>query len=168
MLETDRLLLRPHIVEDFPACFAMWQEPEVVQYITGKPATEDEAWFKLLRNIGGWQALGYGLFAMIERETGSFVGEIGFSDFRRGLGDDFDPFHEAAWVLARAGQNRGYATEAGHAVHDWLDEQFHPQKTVCIISPGNLPSIQLASKLGYKPFGDANYKDDVVTKFERR
>lgn len=167
MIETDRLLLRPHVAGDFNACFAMWQEPEVVRYITGKPATEDEAWFTFLRNVGGWEVLGYGIFAMIEKETGRFVGQIGFSDFRRGLGPDFDPFHEAAWILAGAGQNKGYASEAGHAVHSWLDGKFHPDKTVCIISPDNLASVQLATKLGYKPVGDAMYKEDVVSKFER-
>lgn len=167
MIETERLLLRPHIATDFPDFKAMSQDPEVMQYIGRKPSTDDEAWLRFLAHFGRWKLLGYGLFAIIEKETGLFLGDAGFSDFRRGLGTDFDPFHEAAWILSTAGQNKGYASEAMTAAHIWLEKQYKPKKTVCIISPENEPSIRLASKLGYQKTGLGNYKDSDVIMFER-
>ncbi len=167
MIETERLLLRPHIATDFPDFKAMSQDPEVMQYIGRKPSTDDESWLRFLAHFGRWKLLGYGLFAIIEKETGLFLGDAGFSDFRRGLGSDFDPFHEAAWILSTAGQNKGYASEAMTAAHIWLEKQYKPKKTVCIISPENEPSIRLASKLGYEKTGLGNYKDSDVIMFER-
>ena len=167
MIETERLLLRPHIATDFPDFKAMSQDPEVMQYIGRKPSTDDESWLRFLAHFGRWKLLGYGLFAIIEKETGLFLGDAGFSDFRRGLGSDFDPFHEAAWILSTAGQNKGYASEAMTAAHIWLEKQYKPKKTVCIISPENEPSIRLASKLGYQKTGLGNYKDSDVIMFER-
>ncbi len=167
MIETERLLLRPHIASDLAAYTAMSQDPEVMQYIGREPSTGDEAWLRFLAHFGRWKLLGYGLFAIIEKETGLFIGDAGFSDFRRGLGSDFDPFHEAAWILSTAGQNKGYAFEAMTAAHIWLEKQYKPEKTVCIISPENEPSIRLASKLGYQETGIGNYKDSDVIMFER-
>lgn len=167
MIETERLLLRPHAIEDFEACYAMWQDPAVVKYISGTPATEAEAWLRFLGYVGRWQVMGYGIFALIEKSSGRFVGEVGYSDFRRGLGPDFDPYHEAAWILATAGHGKGYGLEAMTAVQKWLDEKLSPDKTVCIISPENIPSIRLAEKLGFRSTGDADYNQKTVRLFER-
>jgi len=167
MIETERLLLRPHVAGDFEACRAMWQDPAVVAYISGTPSTEAEAWSRFLGYFGRWQLMGYGMFALVEKSSGQFLGEVGYSDFRRGLGPDFDPFHEAAWVLASAGHGKGYALEAMTAVQQWLDEKFSPDKTVCIINPENAPSIALAEKLGFHATGDADYNHNRVRLFER-
>ena len=167
MIETERLLLRPHIADDFDACRAMWQDPAVVKYIGGTPASEGEAWLRFLGYFGRWQLMGYGLFALIEKSSGQFMGEVGFSDFRRGLGPDFDPYHEAAWVLATAGHGKGYAREAMTAAQRWLDEKFSPAKTVCIISPENISSIRLAERLGFHATGEGQYNQKTVTLFAR-
>ena len=86
MIETERLLLRPHIADDFEACRAMWQDPAVVKYISGKPATEAEAWLRFLGYFGRWEIMGYGLFALIEKSTGQFMGEWDLATFGADLG----------------------------------------------------------------------------------
>ena len=85
----------------------------------------------------------------------------------RALGPDFDPYPEAGWVLARAAQGKGYATEAGQAAHAWFDSQFGPQRSVCIIDPENGASLGVAAKLGYSPFGNTVYHEKTLTKLER-
>lgn len=166
-IETERLVLRPHIASDFDAYKAMSQDPEVMQFIGREPSKDDEAWLRFLAHSGRWAFCGYGLFAVIEKETDRYIGDAGFSDFRRGLGPDFDPFHEAAWMFSTAGQGKGYAFEAMSAAQKWADEKFSPQKTVCIISPDNGPSIKLAGKLGYRETEISRYKDSDVIMFER-
>jgi RimJ/RimL family protein N-acetyltransferase len=59
-LETSRLVLREHAVQDFEALYAMWSEPAVYRHIIGRPATREEAWNRLLRYSGHWSRLGYG------------------------------------------------------------------------------------------------------------
>jgi RimJ/RimL family protein N-acetyltransferase len=84
-LETGRLILRPHRREDFDSCAALWANPDVVRYIGGKPFTREEVWARLLRYAGHWQWLGFGFWALEEKETGAFAGELGFAEFMRDL-----------------------------------------------------------------------------------
>ena len=48
VLESARLKLRAHGLDDFAPCAAMWADPIVARYIGGKPLSEEEAWTKLL------------------------------------------------------------------------------------------------------------------------
>lgn len=168
MIETDRLILRQHTRDDFPAYHAMNVDPRVIQYVAaGKPMTEEESWNRLMRNAGFWPILGYGLFAVVEKASGRFVGLNGLANFNRGLGEDFDPFPEAAWSSSGETHGKGYATEAALASHDWFHTTFGPQRTVCIIDSENAPSLRLSEKIGYRAYGEAVYKDKRVIKFER-
>ena len=166
MIVTERLILSPTAVSDFDDCHAARTDPEVMHFIGG-PASSEDTWLKLLRNIGHWSAYGHGLFTVRERHGGRFVGDVGLATFHRDLGADFDPFPEAAWVLARSAHGKGYATEAVQAAHEWFFSRREAVRTVCIIAPDNLPSIRVAERLGYRPFGQTLYKDKAVTKFER-
>jgi RimJ/RimL family protein N-acetyltransferase len=166
MIVTERLILSPTAASDFDDCHAARTDPEVMHFIGG-PASSEETWLKLLRNIGHWSAYGHGLFTVRERHGGRFVGDVGLATFHRDLGANFDPFPEAAWVLARPAQGKGYATEAIQAAHEWFFTQREAVRTVCIISPENLPSVRVAERIGYRPFGEATYKDKTVTMFER-
>lgn len=168
MIETERLLLRPHTLKDFDDMLAVSSDVGVMRFLARNvPSTANEAWTRLLRNIGHWSALNYGQFAVIEKQSGLYAGDTGLADFRRELGDDFDLHPEAAWVFAGRVHGKGYATEAARAVHEWFDRTRGRMRTVCIVHPENAASINVARKLGYAAYGEAIYKDDRVIKFER-
>jgi len=132
-----------------------------------KPMSREDTWNRLLRFAGHWALLGYGMFIVEERVTGLVVGEVGLADFHRGLGEDFDPFPEFAWIMASDVHGRGYATEAATAALDWMEGVHAPERTVCIIDPDNAPSLRVAEKLGFHRFGNAEYKDKPVLKLRR-
>src|ERR1700730_13663720 len=115
VLESERLKLRGHRLEDFVHCAAMWADPEVARYIGGKPHTEEESWARLLRYVGHWSLLGFGYWVVEEKATGNFVGEIGFADYKRDLEPWFKGVPEIGWVFASHAHGRGYATEAVRA-----------------------------------------------------
>ncbi|GAB5486724.1 MAG: GNAT family N-acetyltransferase [Parasphingorhabdus sp.] len=167
MIETERLFLRTYEPTDFDQFKSLVQDPEIMKHIGREPSTDDDAWLRFLANAGRWQLLGYGLFAVFEKASGAYVGDTGFSDFKRQLGPDFDPYHEAAWLFVREMHGKGYAFEAASAAHDWLDQKFRPTKSVCIINPENSPSIRLAEKLGYFSVGEGLYRGDTVIMFNR-
>jgi len=77
ILESPRLLLRGHRLEDYANCTALWGDPRVTQYIGGKPLTAEEAWVRLLRYVGHWALLGFGYWVIEEKTTGTFLGEGG-------------------------------------------------------------------------------------------
>ena len=166
-IETERLLLRPHAIEDFDALRAMIRDPEVMRHITRAVPSDEDIWNRLLRYIGHWAAFGFGIFAVIERETGRCIGGAGFADFRRGLGDAFAASPEGAWVFAREAHGRGIAFEATQAMHAWFDAQPFGGRSVCIIDPENAPSLGVARKCGYREYARTTYADHPTILLER-
>lgn len=159
MIETSRLILRPHRIADFEDWYAMFRDRDLFRFISAPAPTREDAWNRLLRYAGHWALLGYGLFAVTDRADGRFLGEVGLADFHRGLGPDFDGVPEAAWIMSRATHGRGLAQEAVRAAHDWLARAHAPARTVCLIQPDNAPSLRLAQHLGYRIFGRTTYRD---------
>ncbi len=167
VIETARLRLRPHRLTDLEARCAMTGDPHVMRFIGGRTQDREENWARLLRYAGHWALLGHGLFAVEERASGRFAGEVGCADFHRGLGEDFDRAPEAAWVLDRWAEGRGYAFEAVAAALDWHGHAFAAPRTVCIIAPDNAPSLRLAARLGFRAYREAVYHDRPVILHER-
>jgi RimJ/RimL family protein N-acetyltransferase len=166
-LETDRLTLRGHTLDDFSECVAMWADPEVTRYIGGRPSAEDEVWTRLHRYVGHWVLLGFGYWVVREKQTGRFVGEVGFADFKRAVEPSFGGAPEIGWVLSPWAHGKGFATEAVRAAIAWGDAHFGRVRTVCMISPENVPSIRVAEKCGYKEFARTIFKGDDTLLFER-
>jgi RimJ/RimL family protein N-acetyltransferase len=167
VLETERLMLRGHRLDDFAHCAAMWADPEVTRYIGGKPLSEEECWARLLRYVGHWALMGFGYWVAEERATGTFVGEIGFADYKRDLEPSLKGVPEIGWVLASQTKGRGYATEAVRAALVWGDAHFSSGRTACIIAPENLASIRVAVKCGYRESQMATYKGHPTLMFVR-
>ncbi len=167
ILETERLRLRGHRLDDFAQCAAMWADPTVTRYIGGKPLTEEESWTRLLRYAGHWSLLGFGYWVAEDKATGNYVGELGFGEFKRDLEPSLRGVPEIGWVLASNAHGRGYATEAVRVVVAWGDEHFRPARTACIIDPENLPSIRVAVKCGYRELQLTTYKGRPTIMFVR-
>jgi RimJ/RimL family protein N-acetyltransferase len=167
VLETARLRLRGPRIGDLADSLAMWSDPDVVRYTTGKPQSREDVWMRLLRYGGLLSLLGYGYWAVEDKVTGTFVGEIGFADFKRSLEPPIDGIPEIGWVLASHSHGKGYATEAVKAAIAWGDEHFGANRTCCIIHPENLASIRVAEKCGYHEWRRAMYKDHEVVLYER-
>jgi RimJ/RimL family protein N-acetyltransferase len=110
VIETERLILRGHRIEDFAACASIWSDPEVVHYIGGKPLTREDVWARLLRYAGHWQWMGFGMWAVEEKATGAFAGDLGFAEYKRDIEPPILGVPEIGWVLAPRAQGKGYAT----------------------------------------------------------
>lgn len=166
VLETERLRLRGHRREDLDALTAMWAHPIVYRHITGKASERAETWSRMLRLTGQWLVSGFGYWVVEEKDTGAFVGEVGFLTGERDLTPDFGDTPEAGWSLWPPQHGKGYAEEAVRAILEWADE--HYPRTVCMIDPDNGPSLRVAQKVGFRKIADATYKDGPVILFERR
>jgi RimJ/RimL family protein N-acetyltransferase len=142
-------MLDAHTIEDFEPLAAMWADPEVVRHITGRPSTPQESWMRLLRYGGLWPLLGYGFWAVREKQSGRYIGDIGFADFHREIEPPITGVPEAGWVLASWAHGRGFASEALGAALSWLDSRASIDRSVCLISPDNKVSIRLAGRHGY-------------------
>jgi RimJ/RimL family protein N-acetyltransferase len=167
IIETNRLKMRGHRLDDFSDCAAMWADPIVTRHLGGKPFSEEETWARLLRYVGHWPLLGFGYWAIEEKETKAFVGELGFADFKRDIEPSIKGVPELGWVLASRAHGKGYATEAARAAVAWGETHFGKARTVCIIDPENLASIRVAEKCGYTEFQRTAYKGHTTLLFNR-
>jgi RimJ/RimL family protein N-acetyltransferase len=167
VIETDRLRLRAHRAEDHATCLAIWSDPEVVRYIGGRAFTSEEVWKRLLQYRGMWSLLGYGYWAVEEKHSGRYVGDIGHADLRRELQPSLQGMLECGWVLSPQVHGKGYASEAVAAVCSWADAHFPQQRVVCIIAPENLPSIRVAEKAGFRRWCESTYHDSPTLLFSR-
>jgi len=166
-LRTERLRLRPHGRDDAERVLAMWQDPVVVRHFGGQPVSEEDSWNRLLRYVGHWAVNGYGLWAVEELGSRTFVGDVGLFEGRRGLGKRFDDAPEAGWVLAPAGHGKGYAREAMRAALRWGESVHRWPRTVCMIDPDNAPSFRTAAALGYEVFDRNHYRGKELVLLER-
>jgi len=167
ILETARLRLRPPRIGDLADSFSMWSSPDVVRHISGKPSNREEAWARLLRNAGHWALVGYGPWAVEKRDTGEYIGEVGFFNLERDLEPGFDGVPEMGWVLSAAAHGRGFATEAVRAALAWADAHFDQRGTACIIAPENAASIRVAEKGGFRQKTTGRYREALTLIFER-
>lgn len=164
---TSRTRMRRHTIADLDASAALWSDPDIVRYISGKPSTRSESWSRLLRYIGHWQALSFGYWVVEDRMTGQYLGEVGLADYKRDMTPSLEPWPEIGWVLATHAQGRGVATEAVAAALDWSDRMLAAERTVCIMDPEHQASIRVATKNGFVEHGHGDIGGSQVLIMER-
>lgn len=167
VLDTERLRLRAHRADDHAECAAIWSNPEVVRHIGGRAFTAEEVWRRLLQYVGLWSLLGYGYWAVEEKATGRYIGDIGFADFKRELQPSLEGMLEFGWVLAPHAHGKGYASEAVAAAMAWAADHRPTLRAVCIIDPANQPSIRVAEKAGFRRWQETTYHGSPTIVFSR-
>ncbi len=140
-LVTTRLRLRPPELADFLAWARLASDARVLEEGEAPP-DEAGAWKTFLGVAGSWRLLGFGVFAVFERDTGAFVGRVGP---HRPHGW---PAGEIGWVIDPAFQSRGYALEAAQASADWVFETLGWDRAIHTIRPTNTASQRIAVRLG--------------------
>ena len=143
-LETERLRLRPLRESDFEDYAALYADPEVLRYLGSGPEPWDRGrcWRHMAFLKGHWELAGAGMWAVELRETGGFLGLIGFA------APEGWPGFELAWTLARPFWGRGYATEGARAALAYGFKVQRRDRVVSLIHPENQASIRLAERLG--------------------
>ena len=132
-----------------------------------RPSTREESWDRLLRYIGHWSLLGYGYWAVEERASSTFIGEMGFADYHRNIDPPLDGRPELGWILKTSVHGKGYATEALTAIAAWGDAHFDGKETACMIAPENTASIRVAEKIGFREKLRTTCKGDSTVVFYR-
>jgi RimJ/RimL family protein N-acetyltransferase len=144
-LLTPRLLLRPPIQDDLDGYAAMAAEEETMRFIGGL-APRDVAWRALATMAGSWQLLGFGMFSVIHRETGAWLGRVG--PWRPAGRDGGWPGDEVGWAVLLEARGHGYAAEAAAAGIDWAFDVLGWEHVIHCIDRENTASIALAQRLG--------------------
>jgi RimJ/RimL family protein N-acetyltransferase len=148
-LTTERLLLRPFTPADQAAMHAIYSDPEVMRYVGHGPHRTPGETAAALNAYGDMLARrGYSFLAVVERETGTVVGDGGLHPLA-GTGPEI----ELGYTLARAAWGRGYATELGRALVDHARTALGVTQVVAQVEPANTASRHVLEKLGMRERG---------------
>jgi RimJ/RimL family protein N-acetyltransferase len=140
-LETARLMLRPPREEDLGGWAELMADEESARYIGG-PMTRSAAWRAMATMAGSWLLKGFGMFSVLEKETGRWIGRVGPWQPEQW------PGAEVGWGLLRSAWGQGYARESAEAAIDWAFDALGWDEVIHIIAPQNAPSQALARRLG--------------------
>lgn len=140
-LETERLRLRSFRRSDIDDYAALSADPEVMRHI-GEPWDRGRSWRHLAFLIGHWPLGGAGMWALELKETGAFVGTVGFVE------PEGWPGFELAGKLARRWWGYGYASEAARAALAHAFTTLEKDRVISLVRPDNRASIRLVERLG--------------------
>lgn len=149
---TPRLVLRPWLERDRAPFAAMNADPEVMEFF---PSTLTRAESDVLIDTFRANAArrGFGMFAVEQRETGSFLGMAGLT-----LPDADAPFMpavEIGWRFARSAWGRGFATEAAREVLSWALNGLRLPRVVSFTVYENQRSWRVMERIGLTHVDDA-------------
>lgn len=144
-LLTERLRLRAFRRGDVDDYAALNADPEVLRYLSGagvEPWDRGRSWRHMAFLLGHWELGGAGMWAVELRETGAFLGMVGFAE------PEGWPGFELAWTLARRWWGNGYATEGALAALAHAFDVWKRDRVISLIHPENRASIRVAERLG--------------------
>ena len=167
VLETERLILRAPALEDFPIHDAIWADPRTTHQFGSYTYDEELVWLRFLRHFGQWALLGYGSWSVEDRQSGRYIGMLGFFNARRAIDIPYRDLPEAGWVIAPDRHGRGFAGEGLEAAFAWADTHIAAPETWCMINPGNEISRKVAARFGYRPAQQSQYKGKPVLTYLR-
>lgn len=158
-IETERLILRPPRAEDLDGWAEMMADEDAARFIGGV-MPRALSWRGLMTMIGSWHAMGFGMFSVIEKSSGRWVGRLG-----PWMPEGW-PGTEIGWAVSREYWGRGYASEGAIASTDWAFDNLGWTNVIHSIDPANVASQAVARRLGSRNLGrgrlPAPYQDAVT------
>ena len=162
IIRTERLILRPHSMDDIQEAFEMNADPLVTRYThDGGTKSKDEI-EKLISELinGDYRKYGFGRFALELMKSGEFIGFSGLKYLPEE--DEVD----LGYRLKRKYWGRGLATEAGQASLAYGFDELDLEKIVAYVLPDNMGSIAVLKKLNFSYHSSEMDNRAVIYKYQ--
>jgi len=140
VLETPRLILRANRPEDFEPYAAFYASDRAL--LRGGIKSRYEAWVQFAAEIGHWALRGYGFWAVEEKATGDYCGQVGLWN------PEGWPAPEVGWLMTGGKEGKSIAFEAACRARQYAFETLGWPEVASCISDGNTRSIRLAERMG--------------------
>lgn len=143
--DSERLCFRDWKEEDLSEFRKMNADPIVMEYFPSTlTQSETDAFYERIKE--NMQSVGYGLYAVEVKDTGAFIGFIGFHQANLNLG--FDPFVEIGWRLKKEAWGMGYAQEGAKRCLLYGFEQLKFTDVYSFTSALNVRSERVMRSIG--------------------
>lgn len=143
ILETERLYLREMAQSDFGSLCKIMQDEQTMYAYEGAFSDEEvQTW--LDRQLARYKKYGFGLWAVILKETDEMIGQCGIT---------MQPWKdeevlEIGYLFQRAFWHKGYAIEAASACKEYAFEKLGADEICSIIRDTNTASQNVAIRNG--------------------
>lgn len=145
IIETKRLYLRQLIPEDITNLSLVLSDKDSMRYYPHAFSKEEVAgWIE--RNMERYRKDGFGLWAVIRKDDGQFIGDCGITL----QNIDGDVLPEIGFHVIKRFCNNGYATEAAGACKKYAIEVLGFKAVYSYSEFENKASQRVSSKIGMK------------------
>lgn len=150
IVSTDRLIIKELQSSDGEALYHIKKNLDFTASFgdrSASPEEEEERLEAYIRNI--YRFYGYGQWGVYLKDSGKLIGCCGIElKNLDGVGE-----YELSYVIAEGYRRQGYAYEAAHAVLHYFIGHYQPDRILAVIDKENIPSRQLAGRLGMSVSG---------------
>ncbi len=145
ILETKRLYLRRMEQSDLPALCKILQDARVM-HAYEHAFSDDEAQAWLDNQLRRYREYGFGLWAVIEKESDEMIGQCGLTM------QDYNGRQvlEVGYLFQKAFWHLGYATEAAIACKEYAFDTLGADEVYSIIREDNIASQNVAKRNGMR------------------
>lgn len=170
--KTGRCVIREFDLADLGALEELYDQPGITYrlaadgsrlpgYIEPLFPPEEERVYQenYIRHM--YRYFGYGMWLVIERESGRLIGRIGLENRNYPEGME----QELGYLIHPDWQRRGIATEVCLAVIDYARVYLECKKLNLLTEADNLASLALAEKLGFTYVGDTDVSGSLTRRY---
>lgn len=161
-IETERLFLRPFLLEDIGPAYLMNLDVKVSQFTgDGGIVSKAETRRRIIDDVmGDYKKHGFGRLAVVWKENKEFIGFAGLKYL-----EDIQAV-DLGYRLRSEYWGRGIATEAGKACLELGFSTLALEQIIAMILPANFRSQRVLEKLGMKFLEDRMEDGESVKVFE--
>ncbi|WP_416872660.1 glutamine-hydrolyzing GMP synthase [Helicobacter ganmani] len=151
--ESERVFLRPYTQADFAALHKIVSNKEtMVAWGQGFSKKESEEWLE--KQLAHYQQYGFGIWAIIEKQSGAIIGNAGLNHTEISLKGKTQKIVEIGYLLHRDFWGKGYGSEVARMCVKYGFETLGLEEVYCLIKEDNLSSLKVAKKLSMQKVGE--------------
>lgn len=143
--DTERLILREYEDDDFATLYEILSDAETMANYP-EPFDKDKVRLWIEQNQQRYVSYGYGLWAVILKETGELIGDCGLTI--QNINGVLLP--EIGYHINKRYWRRGYGSEAAAAVRDWAFENTDHGRLYSYMRSTNTASFSTAESNGMR------------------
>lgn len=158
IIETERLTLREYTLDDFDKLFEIMSDSETMQHYP-KPFDEERTRDWIEWNLQNYKEYGFGLWAVVLKETGEFIGDCGITI----QNIDGELLPEIGYHIHKKCWRKGFGSEAARAVRDWAFENTSYNCIYSYMKYTNAGSYATALAIGMKKVKEYQDKKNGIS-----
>ncbi len=160
IIETERLLIRKIDISDKKGMYLLDSDPEVHRYLGAKPISHEEEALTYIEFIQQqYHENGIARWAVIEKETGEFIGWTGFKLITNTINAHTN-YLDVGYRFIKSAWGKGYATECGKACMEYAKKHLARYELHAMTEIGNSNSKKVLEKLGFEAVEIFDFEGD--------